>query len=463
MAVTQTAIARRAASAWKLRAGFILVPFVHSAGMNIVTLLAFRFLTDNLAISAAAAGAIFALVKVYDGFLDPALGALSDRTRSPWGRRLPFVFAGGLLMPLAIAMVFNTPDFSSVILAQIFLTVALMLHASAYTALTIPGLAMLVEATDDYHERTGLMAFRVVGNSMGVVLGSTFPAWLLSYWGATREGHSRMSLVVAGLVLVAGMAAVWCLRNAPATVPQAESGKAKAYNLLDQLALAWANMPFRILAITHIFVLFGASITSIGSSYFSKYVLRVGDGWLGTYYMIATAGSLAAMPFWVWASRRLGKKTAYMLAMAAFGALHLAWITARAGEPYPLLATRAVLIGAASAGVILCAYSMMSDAVRYDFIVSGLRREGAFSGFTSLIDKLSAAASIAIMGGFLTQMGYVASRAGAAATQPDSAIQAIYICLAIAPALAMLGGILVVSRYSLDESRLLEADASADA
>jgi GPH family glycoside/pentoside/hexuronide:cation symporter len=146
-----------------------------------------------------------------------------------------------------------------------------------------------------------------------------------------------------------------------------------------------------------------------------------------------------------------------MASMAAFGLLHLSWLLAKSGEPYSLLLLRALLTGIAAGGVILCAYSMLADAVRFDFITSGLRREGAFAGLTSLIDKVSAAASIAGMGAYLSAMGYVSSRAGAGAVQSVQATWAIYVCFAIAPAVAMLLAILTVSRYELDEATLRSA------
>ena len=90
---------------------------------------------------------------MYDGLLDPALVTLSDRTQSRWGLRLPFLLIGTIVMPLAVIAVFNPPDFSSLLVRELFVVVALSLHPSAYTALTIPGMAMLVEATYDYQER----------------------------------------------------------------------------------------------------------------------------------------------------------------------------------------------------------------------------------------------------------------------------------------------------------------------
>jgi GPH family glycoside/pentoside/hexuronide:cation symporter len=446
----------RLTQTWRLRLGFVLIPLAHSAGMNIITVLAFRFLTDNLAISAAAAGLMFALVKVYDGILDPAVGAWSDNARTPWGRRLPFLFAGGVLMPIGIAMVFNTPNFGSVIAAQIFLTVALMIHASAYTALTIPGMAMLVEATNSYHERTVLMAYRVFGNSVGMLLGSTIPAWLLSVWGATREGHSMMSMVIAAIVLGAGMGAVLLLRDAPRTEPDPNTIRER-YSIVTQAKLAWANLPFRQLAFAHIFVLFGTAVGSMGSAYFSKYVLNFPDSMLGTYYLIVTIGSVGSMPLWVRISKAISKKAAYMLAMTAYGLLHLSWAAMSGDEPLVLLGVLAFCAGLSGGGVILCAYSMMSDAVRYDYITSGLRREGAFAGFTTLFDKLAAAAGIAAMGLFLSEMGYVVSKTGKV-VQPDSAILAVTLCVTAVPAVMMAAAIFAIRNYRLDESTLVGDD-----
>ena len=442
--------------AWSLRGGFVLVPLVHSAGMNIVTLLAFRFLTDNLAISAGVAGVIFSFVKVYDGLLDPALGTLSDRTQSRWGRRLPFLLIGAIVMPLAVISVFNPPDFGSLLVTELFVVAALMLHASAYTALTIPGMAMLVEATDDYHERSTLMSYRVLGNSIGVLFGSTISAWLLARWGATRLGHGRMAVVIAVVLLGAGLLAVVLLRGAPRSQPT----RRETLGWIARFRLVWSNKPFRTLALTHIFVLFGTAITSIGNAYFNKYVLHLGDGWLGTYYMIATIGSVGSMPLWLRFSRRFGKKRGYMISMAGFGLMHLSWLLVQPNEPYPLLVARALLTGIVSGGLILFAYSMLSDAVRFDFISSGLRREGAFAGITSLIDKLSAAFGIATIGGFLSLMGYVASAAGAAAVQPPEAITAIYLSFTVVPGVAMLLGIFTLRSYALNEDGLREAAAT---
>lgn len=83
------------ANRWAIRLGSALIPVAHATGQNIVTVLGLRFMTDSLAISAGTAGLIFALVKIYDGVLDPAVGALSDRVRTPWGGACPSCWRAG--------------------------------------------------------------------------------------------------------------------------------------------------------------------------------------------------------------------------------------------------------------------------------------------------------------------------------------------------------------------------------
>lgn len=445
-------------SLWRIRFGSFLVPVAHAAGMNVVTVLGLRFMTDSLAISAATAGLIFALVKIYDGLLDPAVGALSDRARTRWGRRLPFLFAGGLAMPLGVVALFGAPDLGSVLIAELFVTLALILHATGYTLLTIPGFAMVVEGSADAHERTRLMAWRVLGNSAGTLIGTTVPAWILAAMGPSREGHLVMALAIGSLVLAAALSAVLLLRDAPRTVPLDQA--AQRYNLARQVRLAWRNVPFRILTIAHVFLLFGTAIASAAMAYFSRYVLRAGDGWLGSFFMMATVGTVVSMPVWVRLTKIIGKKAGYMAALAGYGLINLAWFTATGTEPYALSAARALGLGVSAAGMILCAYAMLSDAVRYDFVRNGERREGAFAGFTTLFDKLSAALALAVMGWFLAGMGYVPSAAGVATPQSASAILAVKLCVTVIPALAMAGAIMTVSFYRLDPADLVEPEGS---
>ena len=449
------------AGVWQIRFGSLLIPLAHAAAQNLVTVLGLRFMTDSLAISAGAAGAIFAFVKIYDGFADPAVGAWSDRAQTPWGRRLPFLLAGGIAMPLGLALLFGAPSFGSILLAQLFVTLALVIHATGYTLLTIPGFAMLVESSSDPRERTRLMAWRTYGNAIGTMLGSTLPAWLLALTGPTRGGHLLLAAVVGAVVLLATFLAVRLLRHAPRTVAPERADAARVHPIRAlgrQVMLAWDNVPFRTLAIAHVFLLFGTAIGSASLAFYTRVGLEQADTVLGTYFMLATVAMLVSMTGWVWLSNRIGKKRAYIGAMAIYGVVQLSWLLAGPGEAMALIAARGALSGFSGAGMILCAYSLLSDAVRYDFVTSGQRREGSFAGFTTLFDKLSSAAALAVMGGFLAAMGYVPSASGMAAQQGEGARMAIVMCVSVFPALSMVAAIVAMAFYKLDAATVEAAE-----
>lgn len=441
---------------WAIRIGSMLVPLGHAAAQNVVTVLGLRFLTDNLAISATVAGFMFAVVKVYDALTDPLIGTWSDRSRTRWGRRLPFLFVGGIAMPLGLALLFGTPDGMSILAAQTMVMLGLLLHATGFTLLTIPGFAMVIEASTDSYERTKLMSFRTYGNAIGTLIGTTLPAWLLTIFGSGRDAHLLMSLIVGSIVFVAILLAVRLLMRAPRTVPP--EGGGSVLNLPHQWKLAWNNLPFRLLAITHVFLLFGTAIGTASLAYFTRYVLQSGDAALGTYFAAATVGTVGTMPIWVRLSKSFGKKYCYMTAMGLFGAIHLTWLAAGPGEGDIAIILRAALSGVAGGGMILNAYALLSDAVRYDFVHSGERREGSFAGFTTLLDKLSAASALALMGVFLSSMGYNSSSTGTAMAQGNDALFAITLCVSVFPAISMLAAILVLSRYDLDPEQLRQQE-----
>jgi glycoside/pentoside/hexuronide:cation symporter, GPH family len=459
--ISQAASQTGNASRWAIRLGSALIPLAHAAGQNLVTVLGLRFMTDSLAISAGAAGAIFAFVKIYDGFADPAVGAWSDRAKTPWGRRLPFLFAGGIAMPLGLALLFGAPSFGSILLAQLFVTIALVIHATGYTLLTIPGFAMLVESSSDPRERTRLMGWRTYGNAVGTMLGSTLPTWILSQTGPTRSGHMLIALIVSAVVFIATALAVRLLAKAPRTAPPERAGAARVNPLVAlwrQVLLAWKNVPFRILAIAHVFLLFGTAIGSAALAFFTRIGLEQKDNVLGTYFMLATVAMLVSMTGWVWLSNRVGKKACYIGALALYAIVQTSWLLAEPGEAMLFISARGAFSGLAGAGMILCAYSLLSDAVRYDYVTSGERREGAFAGFTTLFDKLSSAAALAVMGAFLSAMGYVPSASGQAAEQGADAKLAVLLCVSVIPAVAMIAAIVTMLFYRLDGATVEAAE-----
>ena len=373
---------------------------------------------------------------------------MSDRLRSRWGRRLPFLLGGAVLLPLATFLLFNLPRMTGGGGVPL-LVLVLALYGAGFILWTVPFIAVGAEMTDDYHERSVVMSCRSYGNAVGIMLGSSLPAWLLVSWGGGRPGHARMGLTIALIGLACGLLSVVMLRRAPATtVPVGPR-----HSLLQQARFVWGNMPFRAIAGAQVVFLFGVATVSGTNAFFSRYVLQKTDVWLGTFYIVLLVGNLLATPAWLWLSRRIDKRAAYTWSMSAYGLLHLTWLLARPGEPMPILVGRVFLIGCAMSGVILVGYSLLADAIRYDFIRSGARQEGAFSSVNGVIERASHALGIAAIGLVLGAVGYRPSMHGPV-HQAAPVIWGLFTTFSIIPAATALLSLIFMRFYRLDEQQL---------
>ena len=427
-----------------------------AATTQAVTILLLRFLTDSLAVSAAIASLLIAAAHCYDALIDPVVGHASDRSPTRWGRRRPYLLAGALWMPIALIALFHIPGALGAGALIAYLAVGLLVLATASSMFKVPYAALSVEVCSNYHERSRIMAYRVFGGSIGLMLGSTVPAWMLASSGAHRAAYGDMARAMAVIVAL-------CCLVGTLLMPKEDAGvTAPARHTLRQYArIAWDNVPFRIACAAHACFMVGVASAASSNAYFTRYVLGASDSWLGAFYIIMVVASLVSVPIWLKATLRFDKKPTYLFALAFYGLTHLSWLLSGPDEPLELRCLRVLLIGVATGGVMLLAYSITADVIHYDAVRSGQRREGALCGIQSVIDRAFSVVGVASIGVLLTAFGYLASDDTTVSVQPDSAIAGIYIAFAVVPAISCLISMAILSKYDLT-AEMLREDASAD-
>ena len=142
------------------------------------------------------------------------MGQISDRTRSPSGRRRPYLLAGAIGCPVSIVLLFLLPDIGNELLLVSWLGVVLLLFATSFTLFNVPYLAMPAEMTTIPDERTLIMTQRIFFSTIVVLVVSTLGPQLINRLGGGAEGYIRMSWVMAGIVFAAMLLAHQATRHA---------------------------------------------------------------------------------------------------------------------------------------------------------------------------------------------------------------------------------------------------------
>lgn len=439
------------------------------------------FMTTMLGIEPALAGALIFVSKIYDLVTDPLMGYFSDRTRSRIGRRRPYLLLGAVVAALSAWLLFDVPAFTSETATIVWYGGVLLLFATGYTIFSVPYLSMPAEMTSDYHDRTRLMSFRTLFSSVGLLIGTAIAPIIVSSGGGapsaptvlrppggidcvlppgragqvagTPEGYALMGTVIAVVVFLSMALCFFGTRRARFATPLRVDT-----SFTEQVRMTFRNRPFMLLVATKTLQLTGVTAFSAGLAFFAQYVVQLTGAQLGMFFGLFSLGTILSLPGWVWHARRVGKKAAYLLAVLGFVCLDLALLLVGEGD-LGLLLSLGFLIGLSSGGLILLGVSMLPDTIDYDHHLTGQRREGIYAGVWSTIEKGSAAVATLFAGAILSGAGYLETRAGEIACQPQSALTAIQLNVAVLPAAVMLLSLLFLSRYDLTRERLEELAA----
>jgi len=397
--------------------------------LNGVTAYFPAYMSTVLGKSTEVAGYLLMASKLYDAFADVVIGTLSDRTRSRWGRRRPYLLLGGVLSALSFLMIFTPPAISDNAVS-LYMFAALVLYSTGYSLFNVPYMAMPSEMTASRYERSRLLSFRTLFVSIGQLLAMAGTASLISWGGGGEHGYAIMAYVM-GLVIVSAMVASFF---GTAKAPHLEV-RAKPESHIDtgQLRLLLRNRPFVLLLTAKIFQFL--SFASVATTQLLFMLNVLGIGYVGQMQLAITQNIVvaASMPLWLALERRMGKRNAYLIGIACMCLGSVSWLFASRDITMAGIIARGLVSGFGSGGMILLSISMLADTLAYDRELTGLHREGLLSSVAAVIEKTAFALGVAVVGYFLNAAHYIPTRNGQIVQQPDSAVGALYACYAMLP------------------------------
>ena len=408
------------------------------------------FLTDVVGLDPGIAAVSILVGRVWDFINDPIIGHISDRTRSRWGRRRPFLLFGSLPFALAFILLWWRPPIDTQLGLAVYYAAAYLLFDTSATFAYMPYFALTPELTNDYDERTALTSYRMFFSIFGSLLAFTIPLMII---GGFRPENADRVLYMG--VIFALISMLPLLLTFAGTREHKSHMELNRPQLLSSLRAAFKNQPFVFGAVIFLFTWVCMTILETTLLFFLKYIVEreaQSDLLMGTIFISA----IIALPFWEFASRKWDKRKAYIYGVAFWAVVQMMLITLNPSSGMTLLFILCILAGVGVGAAHVLPWSIIPDAIEWDEFETGQRHEGMFYSLVTLTQKIASAIAVPLVLLLLDVTGYIPN----AEVQPASTMLGIRIVIGPVPAILLSAGIIFALRYPLSRERHSEIQAA---
>ncbi len=374
---------------------------------------------------------------IINAFLNLAAGYLSDRTKTRWGRRIPYVLMGSLPFGLAFFFLFSPPHLPSSGLIYYFLGFTFLFDLF-FTITALNATALYPEMYQKPQQRSFVAALQQMFGIAGLILGVALAKSL----GETM-GWSSMALIFG--IIGAGSLYVSVLGSfenpAYSEAPLA---------LRQAIRETFRNKRFVAFVIASFLIQLVTTMLTTVSSFYSKYVVPLtpleSSIFMGAIFIVAIPVSF------IWA--KLSLKIGSALAMTISTALCLATLLLFMIDTTPVMVMlTGALLGLSVSGFLVLLNVILAEVIDFDALTTGKRREGMYLGMNGFIIRIGLSVQYAIMAVFFAVSGYNAHHA----TQSASAIFGFRLLLGAVPAAFLLIALVFLRAYR----RLLRPTSAA--
>lgn len=399
------------------------------------------FYADDLGLPLAAVGAAIAASRVLDVVTDPVVGALSDRVRTRFGRRKPWIALGTPLLLLSVWNLFVPGAPGTVGLPHLLLWTCLLFLG--FTLVDLPYKAWGAELSDDYAERSRVAAVREAFGFGGQV------GLLLLLLGLSRAGVEaagpQLRAIALAMVVVAPVLLAACLIGVREPPPRIEPRE--PLGLARGLALVARNPAFvRMIGSVLLFVS-GVVIQGTLHRIVLEHVIGARD-LFPIMIFLENVGTLLCVPLWLRVSDRIGKHRAVALAALWLALFSLPLPLLGPGQGAWLVAL-IVVRGSSFASILFLANSIAADVVDHDTVASGRQRTGLFFAVWGMVIKLAIALGVLLGSALPASFGFEP----AAATHDGAALRALGVVYGWVPAFLMALGAPFLWRFPITRER----------
>jgi len=426
---------------------FASADFFGGGGQTLVAVLYMMFLTNIIGINAAWAGTVIMISKMWDAVSDPIMGVISDNTRSKFGRRKPYIFMGGIMLIISMALLWYPVTFSTQVGLVIYVTATYLLYSTVSTVIAVPYSSLSTEVSTNYEETNKLNLLRLAFSLVSTAICTLAPTFL--YEGLLLTGKITIMQFYLTIVLCFGLFFMIPLLLTGIFVKErVKYGDEKSTFSLKQFVKPLKVKAFRQLLGLYLCQSTNLDIVSAIALYYALYVVA---GMSATVFLASfLVVQLVMLPILNKLVSKVPKPKLYYfgLPLSLVSAVLIGIYPSTWSPTYLYLLTALMAVGFAGAQTM--SWIIFPDVVDIAQLGLGERISGSLSGAMTFIRKAASAIAIFIIGNALNLAGFIEKTEGQAApVQPDSAIFGIRLILIFSWVVIMGAAFFLARRFKI--------------
>jgi GPH family glycoside/pentoside/hexuronide:cation symporter len=407
------------------------------------------FMTDVAGLDPALAGLILLIGRFWDAINDPIIGTISDRLRTPWGRRRPMFLFGALPLSITFILMFVVPPFDANGKFWYYVIVSFFFD-TFYTVVNTPYAALTPELSSDYNERTSLNSYRFAFSIAGSLIAVIGHQAITGAFAPDKANGYFFAAVVLGLL--SGMPYILTFLG---TYERPElHQQEKKMGFWEGIRATFSNRVFLI--VVGIYLLSWLTLQSVQTilAYYLTYWLSRPNLQLPVILGVQIS-AFVWLFIWSRVSNRIGKKKTYAFGMIFWIVVSMALFFTPRNAPDLWVIVLGICAGAGIAIAYLIPWAMLPDVIENDELKTGIRREGVFYGYFALLQKFGIGIGSWLIGVMLSSAGYITPPTNITEpiAQPESVLTVIRLIIGPIPVIILIAGIYLASKFPITKEQ----------
>jgi Na+/melibiose symporter and related transporters len=417
---------------------------------NIINFLYPVFLALTVGLSAYWISVIMLVTRIWDAFIDPLIGQISDSTKSRLGKRRIYMVIAAPIILIAMVFMFYPYSFESMTARALAVLASYVAFCTTQSVIMVPYYSLSSEISDDYQERASANSWRLCFSIFSSIICVSVPGIIVNAYEGSK-GYLVMGLIFGSIFCLCVLTTGLFAKETIHTPPMKFEFNFKPFHKLLRLP------PFR----QYISLLVLLQMTMVVMSglfffYVDFYLCRdlTAAGKSNILGLISAAlmfsVQIVGLPFYLHLIKKAGKPAAYRFGAVIWIITGILLFFVRPGAPGWQIILLGITMGFGISGPGLVPHTMLGDVSDAAQLVYGNRCDGALGGLVNFISKVSQAIGISVAMAILGYFGFQQAQPGQTVlSQPESAQNAIRALMAFAPLLMLSIGIAISYRYKI--------------